>query len=144
VAAAALLKYMWASPASLLGAMLALALLPFGARAALHSGVVEVTLLQAPRGARRPSLPFVAITLGHVVVAASPQDQAGLRAHERVHVAQFERWGALFLLAYPAESVRQFLLGRRPYLDNRFEVEARGRSGDARPIAPPPQPAGSR
>jgi hypothetical protein len=42
-----------------------------------------------------------------------------------VHVAQFERWGLLFLLAYPGESLLQLLRGRRPYLDNRFEVEAR-------------------
>jgi hypothetical protein len=138
-----LLKYLWASPASLLGALLAVSLRPIGARAVLRSGVVEVTLPPASHGARRRSLPFAAITLGHFVVAASPQDQASLRAHERVHVAQFERWGALFLLAYPAESGRQFVLGRRPYLDNCFEVEARRLSGGARSTTRPPrQPAG--
>jgi len=63
-----------------------------------------------------------------VVIAATPGDQDRLRAHERVHVRQYERWGALLLLAYPAESFWQLLLGRRPYLDNRFEVQARASS----------------
>ena len=68
---------------------------------------------------------FSAITFGHVVLAASEQDQNHLRSHERAHVKQYERWGPLFLLAYPAESAMQLLRGRRPYLDNRFEVQAR-------------------
>jgi len=130
VAVPALLKYIWTSPGTLLGAVVVLCLLPLGARAAVRKGVIEVTLRQSKRRASWGSLPFAAVTLGHVVVAATAQDQARLRAHERVHVAQFERWGPLFLLAYPAESALQLLIGRRPYLDNRFEVEARRLAAD--------------
>ena len=114
-------------PASLLGAMLACIAALAGATWRWHSGVVEVTL--SPEGApvtgwaRR--LPFSAITFGHVVLAITEKDQTDLRSHERVHVAQYERWGGFFLLAYPAESLLQLLNGRRPYLDNRFEVAAR-------------------
>jgi hypothetical protein len=52
-------------------------------------------------------------------------EQEHHRLHEQVHVEQYERWGALFLLAYPAESLLQLSLGRRAYWDNRFEVQAR-------------------
>jgi hypothetical protein len=120
------LKVLWAAPASALGLVLALPALLLGARIARHSGVVEVTLRGGSGStARRRRLPFHAITFGHVVIAAGAEAQRRLRSHERVHVAQYERLGPLFLLAYPAESLFQLLRGRRPYIDNRFEREAR-------------------
>jgi len=124
---AGLLKYIWALPASLLGGVVGIAALLVGASWRWHSGVAEVTLF--PGSASRARLAhwsgFSAITFGHVVLALRDEDQTTLRAHERVHVAQYERWGVLFLLAYPAESLLQLLCGRRPYFDNRFEVAAR-------------------
>ena len=39
-------------------------------------------------------------------------------------MAQYERWGPLFLLAYPAASAWAWLRGRRPYRDNAFERPA--------------------
>jgi len=127
VNAPALLKYLWAAPATLLGLVLAAAATPFGAALKVRAGVLEVTLAprRGARSHRALMLPFVAVTLGHVVIARTTTDQHRLRAHERVHVAQYERWGPLFLLAYPAESALQLFLGRRPYLDNRFELQAR-------------------
>ena len=124
--APALLKYLWAAPASLLGLILAAAARLFGAATRLHTGVLEVTLAPQHKtvGQRSHVLPFVAITLGHVVIARTTTDQERLRPHERIHVAQYERWGPVFLLAYPAESALQVLLGRRPYMDNRFERQA--------------------
>jgi hypothetical protein len=123
-----LLRYIWAAPASAVGLLLASpALLVGAANIACNSGALEVTLrtrrLRAPHGPRW--LPFAAITFGHVVIAVGSEEQRLLRAHERVHVAQYERLGPLFLLAYPAESLLQLMRGRRPYLDNRFELEAR-------------------
>lgn len=119
--------YLWALPVSAFGAAIGVLALALGARARWHAGVLEVTLLAggSRSASRRYELPFAAITLGHVVLAATPEDQARLRRHERAHVAQYERWGPLFLLAYPAESLWQWLRGRRPYLDNRFEQLAR-------------------
>jgi hypothetical protein len=121
------LKYIWASPASAVGAILAAAALLFGAKARVHTGVLEVSL--RPRSARVAKviagMPFSAITFGHVVLASNEKEQDGLRLHERIHVCQYEAWGPLFLLAYPAESLIQLLLGRHPYRDNRFEVSAR-------------------
>ena len=68
--------------------------------------------------------PFAAITLGHVILALRAHDLAYLSAHERVHVRQFERWGALMLLAYPIASAWAWLHGQDPYLANCFEKEA--------------------
>jgi hypothetical protein len=129
-----LLKYLWALPTSVIGLVFAAFARPLGARVRLHEGVVEVTLAPHPGSRLRPTrwLPFEAITFGHVVIARTAHEQAHLRAHERVHVAQYERWGPLLLLAYPAESLLQLLRGRRPYLDNRFEAQARrGSLGEA-------------
>ena len=120
-------KYIWASPASALGVCAACFAGLVGAKVKRVSGVLEVSL--APRSAALNNavacLPFAAITLGHIVIARSAQQQDALRQHERVHVAQYELWGPLFLLAYPLESLYQLLRGRRPYLDNRFEMAAR-------------------
>lgn len=121
-------RYAWAAPASAVGLVLAApAVLLNMAHIARHDGALEITLRNRSRPIRAvlDKLPFAAITFGHVVVAVSPQAQRLLRSHERVHVAQYERLGPLFLLAYPAESLLQWLRGRRPYVDNRFEVEAR-------------------
>jgi hypothetical protein len=68
--------------------------------------------------------PFAAITLGHVIFALRASDLQRWHAHERVHVKQFERWGALMLLAYPAASAWAWLKGEDAYLANCFEQEA--------------------
>jgi len=60
-----------------------------------------------------------------VVLAVDAREMARCRAHERVHVAQYERWCPLFLLAYLGSSLWQWLQGRHAYWDNGFEVEAR-------------------
>ena len=127
------LKYIWALPASALGVCAACIASLAGAEIKRVSGVLEVSL--APRSGMLckavACLPFAAITLGHVVIACSADEQAAHRAHERVHVAQYELWGPLFLVAYPLESLFQLLRGRQPYQDNRFEVAARAACGGA-------------
>ena len=130
----ATLKYIWASPASALGVCAAGIASLVGAQIKRVSGVLEVSL--APRNTGLCNaiscLPFSAITFGHVVIACSAQEQATHRAHERVHVAQYELWGPFFLLAYPLESLYQVLRGRHFYLDNRFETAARAACCGAR------------
>ena len=49
---------------------------------------------------------------------------AGVRAHELVHVRQYERWGPLFVPAYLAASAWMLVSGRDPYYDNHFERAA--------------------
>jgi hypothetical protein len=60
-----------------------------------------------------------------VILGVDRATLAAVRAHEQVHVRQYERWGVLFVPAYLASSAVQLLRGGRPYLDNRFEREAR-------------------
>ena len=97
---------------------------PLRARAVRRDGVVEVAFARCPAWLQR-RLPFVAITLGHVVIATSAEELERLRAHELAHVRQYERWGAAFFVAYAASSLAQWLRGAHPYWDNRFEREAR-------------------
>jgi hypothetical protein len=58
-------------------------------------------------------LPFRGIVFGHVILAVTRKELQGIRAHERVHVDQYERWGPLFFFAYGASSLWQLLHGRR-------------------------------
>jgi hypothetical protein len=124
-------RYLWAAPCTAFGLAAALAALMVGAQWRVERGVLEVGLLRRPSRRKRPrrdALPFCAITLGHVVIGIDTPTLARWRAHERVHVQQYERWGALFFLAYPLASLWQGLRGRRPYWDNPFDAQARERS----------------
>ena len=71
-------------------------------------------------------LPLDAITLGHVILARNRALLDIWSSHEQVHVRQYELWGLLFVPAYLADSAWQWLHGRRAYLDNHFERQARG------------------
>src|SRR5687768_108760 len=92
-----LLRYLWALPNTVIG----LVFLPLAARGgiAIVSGVLE---LHGPLvgAVLRRAVPMpggaAAMTFGHVVIG---RDQCALdltRAHERVHVRQYERWGPAF------------------------------------------------
>jgi hypothetical protein len=113
------LRYFWASPCSAVGALALLPLWLCGATVRWRGGIVEAHLQRARW------LPFDAITLGHVVIAASPRAMRRWRAHEREHVRQCERWGPLFFPVYLAAGAWQWLRGRSAYRDNPFEVAAR-------------------
>lgn len=118
-----LLRLVWASPCSLLGLLLALLPLLAGGRVRRREGALEFVC--GGRGTGLLSrLPFAAITFGHVIIGVSAASLDRFGAHERVHVAQYERWGPLFLLLYPLSSLSQWLRGRHPYWDNAFEVQA--------------------
>ena len=121
------LLYLWASPTTLFG----LSVLPIvlWQRGTVHivAGVVEISGGIVTR-LLTSHMPWIgsaaAMTLGHVVWGV---DQACLdrtRAHERVHVRQYERWGPFFI---PAYFISGWLIARRggnPYYDNPFEREA--------------------
>lgn len=119
-------RWLWASPNTLIGLALGLLLLPFGARLRIVDGVIEIAARRAPP---RRRWPFTAITFGHVVLGSNAGELQRLRAHERVHVRQCERWGPLFLPAYLLAGAWQWVCGRDAYWDNPFEVEARRLGG---------------
>jgi hypothetical protein len=122
-----LLKYLWASPCSAIGLALACGPCLLGATARARGGVVEIGFADSSHGVaqRLEKLPYAGITFGHVVLAPTHRLHDTLRAHERAHVAQYEAWGPMFLIAYPLSSLAQWCAGRRAYVDNAFEVQAR-------------------
>lgn len=126
-----LLKLSWALPCSLIGILAAAIPLSRGGQVRWTRGALEITYrpCRADCGDRALALPFRAIVFGHVILAVSDEELQRLGPHERVHVAQYERWGPVFLLAYPASSLWQWLRGRDAYRDNAFEVQARKLGG---------------
>ena len=123
---AALLRYAWASPATLLGLAFALVGFLLGARGRVVAGALEVGggRLHALVGRLPASMRFGAITLGHVIVGLDAATLERCREHEQVHVRQYERWGALFFPLYLGSSLGALLRGGDPYLDNFLEREA--------------------
>lgn len=125
------LRYLWAGPVSCLGLAGALAARSTGGVVAVHTGVLEASGGALTRWLPRIGLGMrpAAITLGHVVLAVDADTMARWRSHERVHVAQTERWGPFFPFAYAVASLAARARGGDPYQDNVFEREARLRSG---------------
>ena len=118
--------YLWASPASLVGLVLALPAVLAGARLRRIDGTVEVGGGRLPTWLQRlpGGIDVAAITFGHVILGRDPDTLARCRLHEQVHVRQYERWGVLFFPMYLGSSAWQWLRGRDPYWHNRFEAEA--------------------
>ncbi|MFO1396471.1 MAG: signal peptide prediction [Burkholderiales bacterium] len=120
------LRYAWAAPATLVGLASAAVAMGAGAHARRVDGVLEIGGGRVGRWMRPHAgvLRFSAITFGHVVLGRDDATLARLRAHEHVHVRQYERWGVLFFPLYLASSAWQWARGRDAYRDNRFEKEA--------------------
>ncbi len=124
--------YAWAAPYTVIGLVLGLLVILFGGHARVQQGALEFGggKLGSRLSRLRPPFAFLAATLGHVVLGLDHPTLAAVRAHEQVHVRQYERWGPLFVPAYLLSSLIELLRGRRPYLDNRFEREAYGKTGE--------------
>lgn len=125
-----LVKRLWASPCTLIGLGFAAPLLCLGAKLAFRQGAIEVAFRKRHVNCSRTlrALPFRGITFGHVILAVTEEELELLRAHELVHVRQYECWGIFFFPAYAGSSIWQLLRGRRIYWDNYFEVQARRKS----------------
>jgi hypothetical protein len=97
-----------------------------GGYTSVQDGVLEASdgFLTVVLARIYPPMVISAITLGHVVLAQTRADLEKTRRHERVHVRQYERWGALFPLLYLGASFAMILRGRHAYHDNPFEREA--------------------
>jgi hypothetical protein len=134
-----LLRYAWVAPATLVGAAAGALACAAGARVRIVDGVCEVGGggLARVAAAVPPRLRFDAITLGHVVIGLDAEALSACRAHERVHVRQYERWGLLFFPLYLGASLASWVAGGHPYRDNVFERDAYRR---ARPAARPGLP----
>jgi hypothetical protein len=121
------LKYLWASPATLIGLFAVGIGCITGARIQIARGAIEVHGGLVTKFLRH-GLPLLgagaAMTLGHVILGRDIECLDDCRNHEHVHVRQYERWGPFFLPAYILASLYLWVRGRDPYLDNPFEKEA--------------------
>jgi hypothetical protein len=119
------IRMLWALPATLLGLPLA-ALALAGGRIQVVDAAIEAhgPWLRWLLSSCLPLSGVAALTLGHVVIGCDEHALACSRAHERVHVRQYERWGPFFLPAYLLASVYAALRGGHFYRDNVFEREA--------------------
>ena len=122
-----LVRYTWALPNTLIGLVFAAtAILPRG-RMQIVDGVVEAHgpviaailrhCVTIPSGA-------CAITFGHVVLARDSWSLDATRAHERVHVRQYEIWGPAFIPAYLIAGLWALMNGTGGYTGNYFERQA--------------------
>jgi hypothetical protein len=112
------IRYAWALPATCIGATLGLLCALAGGRVRVVQGAIEVS------GGLPRRFTFGAITFGHVILGHSRECLDACRAHEHVHVRQYERWGIFFFPLYLGSSLWQWMRGRDPYRDNWFEKEA--------------------
>ena len=124
-------KYLWALPMSCVGILVLPFVLGSGGTVSLGSGIIE-----AGGGILVPILsrifsrfPIDAITVGHVILGCSRESIIRCRAHERVHVRQYERWGPIFPLLYLASSSMAIIRGKDPYRNNIFEQDAFSATG---------------
>jgi hypothetical protein len=120
-------RYLWVGPWTVIGAVGGLVAVATGASIKRCDGVLEISggILARLLPALGPRPGIAAITIGHAVWATGAGELDRTRAHERVHVAQYERWGPFFPAVYLAASAAAWLRGGDSYLDNRFESEAR-------------------
>lgn len=132
------LGMLWAAPCTMLGLTIGLIGLASGGRARRRGRTVEFWGGAVRWGLMR--IPLIgqaaAMTIGHVILG---QDTACLdhaRDHELVHVRQFERWGVFFFPAYFGWMIYLKMIGRNPYYDNPFEVEAYQSTSRARKTDP--------
>jgi len=124
---ASLGRYIWASPNSLVGLLFVAIVFLGRGSIQIVDGVIELHgpplswLLRhcvfMPGGA-------AAMTLGHVVLGRDRASLSLTRAHERIHVRQYERWGPAFIPAYLIASVWGLMTGTGAYYGNIFEREA--------------------
>lgn len=100
-----------------------------------HGGWVSRLLRSLP-----PAGGAMAMTLGHTILGQTRCALDSSRAHEHVHVKQYEKLGPFFIPAYFVASFMAWLRRQDPYRDNIFEVEAYEKA----PVAPMPSQSGQR
>ncbi len=129
-------KILWASPNTLMGMAAGILGLLTGGRCQIRSGCIEFHGGLVTWVLKRTPLAggALAMTLGHCIIGQSESGLAIARAHERIHVQQYERWGPFFLPAYLGASAWLWWLGRDCYRENPFEIEAYAKADPAAPI----------
>ncbi len=118
------LLLLWAIPWTLAGLFVGLLGLATGGGVERHGRVLEFHGGAVTRLLGLMPVKPMGLTLGHVILGLSPAALTVVRRHEMVHVAQYERWGPLFVPVYLACSLLLWLRHKDAYHDNPFEREA--------------------
>lgn len=118
------LKYIWTSPNTLIGLLLAIISLPGSTSAKWNDGIFELTGGCIGKAISHWPLSASAITIGHVIIANDEGLLILSRRHELIHVKQFEVWGPIMIPAYMVASVIAIICGKHPYKENYFEKQA--------------------
>ena len=129
-------QYVWAFPWTLLGLIIGSLGLLTGGKVQRHGAVFEFHGGAVRWFLERMPNQVMAMTIGFTVMGVT---RAGLdvsRDHEMIHVAQYGRWGPLFVPAYMVSSLYIRMKGGRAYRDNPFEVEAYTKAPINRPDTP--------
>ena len=121
-----ILWIVWTAPNSLLGLLVGSLALWSGGGVQIRQGCLEFYGGWVAALLRRipAQSPIAAMTLGHTILGLDRPMLKRVRAHEQVHVRQYEHWGPFFLPAYLGCSFVLWLRNRDPYMENPFEVEA--------------------
>ena len=114
----------WAAPGTVPGLVVGVVGLLTGGKYQLHTGVLEFYGGATARFLTMTPVKAAAMTFGHVVLGRDAPSLDFTRAHERIHVRQYERWGPFFIPAYLFFTAVLWMMGRDAYRDNPFEVEA--------------------
>ncbi len=119
-------RYLWAFPASCIGLLIVPLVMISGGTIAFCAGIIEAEggILAVILSGIFSRFRIDAITFGHVVLGRSPESIVRCRAHERIHVRQYEKWGPIFPFLYLFSSAVAIVRGEDPYLNNIFEQEA--------------------
>jgi hypothetical protein len=121
-----ILAYAWAGPNTLVALVAGGITLLTGGRMQCVEGAIEfwggfarwfLRHRMLARGAG-------AMALGHVIFGQTRNELETARAHEHVHIKQYERWGPLMAPAYLLCSLWLWTRGKSPYWDNPFEQDA--------------------
>jgi hypothetical protein len=118
-----ILGYIWASPVTFIGMLLALAARLTGGRIHYRNGIVEASggiIARIMRGGRFFS-GGAATTFGHVILARNEECLERSRRHEQFHVRQFAQWGVLLIPVYGILVIWLWCRGYHPYLDHPME-----------------------
>ena len=125
-----ILRYLWASPTTLVGLIAGGLTLATGGRSQVSRGAVEFHGGFSRWFLERPMVGASAMCLGHAIIGRDRRALEACRDHEQVHVRQVEAWGIAFIPAYLLASLWAWTVGRHYYRDNWFEVDARRGCGE--------------
>ena len=122
------IKYVWVFPVTFLGLCIAGLTAITGGSVRCVSGAIEANGGFAEWVIRRILRTKVScMTVGHVIIGLHPDGLALARAHEHVHIEQYEKWGVFFIPLYIGSSLLAWSQGKHRYRDNVFEREAYSR-----------------